>query len=157
MVMTKPAKGTATRERRKKHRVQKAKETSAMKAARTRDKVCRFPLCPCKKLRLRLEVAHQVHRGMGGNPAGDRTTTAGLVLLCFERHQGRTSLHSGDVRWVPLGDRGADGLIRWEYRTESGEWKMLASEIGHGRYVTSALGSIAIVEKLKDELLEAYR
>lgn len=96
-------------ERRNHERVQ-------MTAARKRDRVCRFPLCGCRKLQLQTEVAHAVqHRGMGGNPSGDRTTTDKLVLLCTHRHQfGAISLHKGTLRALPMTTAGFDGPVEWQ-------------------------------------------
>lgn len=93
----------------------KATERKIMNEVRKRDRVCRFPMCGCKKLGLNLEVAHLRHRGMGGNPLGDRTNTAEMILLCSHRHQfGGVSLHRGTLRIVPLTEDGCDGPVRFE-------------------------------------------
>lgn len=70
------------------------------------DKTCRFPLCGCRALGLRLEVSHQEHKGMGGNPSGDRSTADQMILLCVHRHQdGLISRHKGTLRVVALDEQ----------------------------------------------------
>ena len=100
--------------RRLAEREAKAKEETTMKAARARDKRCRFPLCGCHRLKLRIDVAHKQHRGMGGNPKGDRTTLRGLITLCGARHrENLISLDRGNLKIVPLTRRGWDGPCMW--------------------------------------------
>lgn len=91
-----------------------AAERKAKEKVRDRDKRCRFPLCGCKKFRRHTEVSHSEHKGMGGNPAGDRSTSALMVLLCPFRHkENRYSIDRGLLKWEPLTDKGADGPIQW--------------------------------------------
>lgn len=132
------------RARRRRRRVKLVK--SAAKDVRERDRVCRFPKCGCATLGFSLkaisEVSHELHRGMGGNPTGDRSTTAGMCLLCKWRHQdARFSLHKRSLRVRFLTDRGFDGPIAWEIDcgrmpgargTRLVVWRVLAieSEIG---------------------------
>ena len=85
-----------------------------MDHARKRDKGCRFPLCSCKKKGYRVEVAHLIHRGMGGDKSGERTEPDILVTVCYPRHQGVVSLHSGAIRPRALTKKGMDGPIAWE-------------------------------------------
>lgn len=129
-----------------------------MRRVRARDKTCRFPQCPCRKLNLRTEVAHSSHRGMGGNPAGDRTTTAGLVLLCLDRHQGRTSLHSGDIQWTSVTSAGADGPIEWHMLYE-GRWVRLATEAFRGVVVEAAITdeAMALLNTLRVQMIGDHR
>lgn len=90
------------------------KENKAKTAVRFRDKRCRFPLCGCSKIRVRCEVSHDKHKGMGGNPAGDRSITELMVYLCFTRHQdSRISRHAGTVRAEYLTEKGFDGPVAW--------------------------------------------
>jgi hypothetical protein len=92
----------------------KAKEDRAKTKVRQRDHFCRFPFCGCRKLGLRAEVSHRRHKGMGGNPAGDRSSTADLLLLCSARHKdNRLAVDRRTIRWEPLTERGADGPIEW--------------------------------------------
>ena len=88
--------------------------SKAKAAVRRRDKVCRFPRCGCRRLGLRLEVAHDVHQGMGGNPLTDRNHTPNMVLLCTHRHQfGPVSFHKGTLRVMFLSRDGFDGPVKW--------------------------------------------
>lgn len=119
---------------------------------RQRDKFCRFPLCGCRKLGLILkaigEVSHQRHKGMGGNPAGDRSQVAGMVLLCKHRHQdGRISIHKGTLRPVFLTPDQFNGLIAWEidlsalgFRTqhELALWREVARETAVQQWAISS-------------------
>ena len=74
-----------------------------MRAVRLRDKFCRFPLCGCRRFNLTAHVAHQIHRGMGGNPALDRTVPDKMMLLCSARHKENViSLDRGTLRVRPL-------------------------------------------------------
>lgn len=99
----------------------KRTELTAMLDARDRDGYCRFPLCGCvRKGRLWAgrdqiaEVSHAKHRGMGGNPEGDRTVPALLLLVCNWRHKlSKLSIDQKTIRWVPLTPDGANGPIRW--------------------------------------------
>lgn len=96
---------------------------------RKRDKGCRFPLCGCKKFRRHTEVSHSEHKGMGGNPAGDRSTPELMILLCPFRHkENRFSIDQGTLRWRPLTENGANGPVVWEEKCQSFEWRALATE-----------------------------
>lgn len=124
----------------------RAKETNAKNAVRRRDRWhCRFPLCQCHELGVTpiaaLEVSHEVHKGMGGDKTGERSRTAGMVLLCKHRHQdGVISRHRGSLRAVALTENGYDGPVAWEIRVEElnaigrgqirlvGEWVEVARE-----------------------------
>lgn len=100
-----------------------------MQDVRDRDRRCRFPGCPCHEFNLRLDVSHARHRGIGGNPAGDRTDPASMVLLCLERHQGTISVDAVVLAWEPLDARlGADGRIAWYLCRGAAEPLLLASE-----------------------------
>jgi len=110
----KPAKGTLKRERAKRKRGRKALELEQMQAVRARDQSCRFPLCGCRHLGTILAVCHLRHRGIGGNPAGDRTQRAGMILLCQTRHHDSIiALDRGTMSCEPLTDKGTDGPVRW--------------------------------------------
>lgn len=78
-------------------------EDKHKRAVRRRDLYCRFPLCGCKKFKLRLDVSHAKHKGMGGNPKGDRSLEPGLILLCSARHKDNAiSVDRGTLRIKPL-------------------------------------------------------
>lgn len=116
-------KGPTARRRAAKRRTGKAGEVANMRQARIRDAYCRFPVCGCvlsQSLPHRLigeliaEVSHQVHRGMGGDPRGERTTPPLLLLLCNWRHKlSKFSIDRHGIRWEALTEQGADGPIRW--------------------------------------------
>jgi len=81
---------------------------------------CRFPLCGCRLFGLRLEVSHVRHKGMGGNPAGDRSTPGSMVLLCVQRHQdGAVSRHRGTIRARYLTSKEFNGPVAWEVDLET--------------------------------------
>lgn len=103
----KPEKGAFTAERRRKARKHKATETAIMREARSRDgHRCRY----CHS-RDGTQVAHFKHRGMGGNPRGDRTILAGLVTLCQTHHQMFDGTHGPVTLTVQCGPDGANGAI----------------------------------------------
>jgi hypothetical protein len=86
-------------------------ERDGKDAVRKADRYCRFPSCGCRKLRLALAVAHLEHKGMGGNPKGDRSDEAKMILLCSGRHRELPiSLDMGTIEILPinasLGTRG---------------------------------------------------
>ena len=107
---------------------------------RRRDRVCRFPLCGCRALKLPVEVAHCLHhKGMGGNPTGTRSTRAGMILLCRHRHRdGAVSWHHGTLRAQPLTDAGTNGPVAWEVEGRAaglnpyGGWRCIAVERAGG-------------------------
>lgn len=80
-----------------------AAEDAHKRTVRRRDRFCRFPLCGCKTFKLRLDVSHGQHKGMGGNPKGDRSQPEGLILLCAARHRENSiSVDRGTLRIRPL-------------------------------------------------------
>lgn len=116
MILRKPSRTARKKDELKTRLKRRTHEDTNKKAARRRDRGCRFPLCGCKKLKLplRLEVAHSKHKGMGGNPAGDRSVTELMVQLCDHRHQhGIVSLHKGTLRADYLTAAGFNGAVSW--------------------------------------------
>lgn len=108
-----------------------SQERRAKATVRARDRVCRWPRCECKTFMLwpplaRLEVAHLTEKGMGGDH-GLRSTADQLILLCYAKHQGITSLHSGHLRVVPLTPHGTDGPCRFQAKS-GGRWRSIATE-----------------------------
>lgn len=98
---------------------------------RARDRVCRWPRCECKTWKMplslaRLEVAHLTNKGMGGDH-GLRSTADQMILLCYSRHQGIVSLHSGHLRIVPLTRRGTAGPCRFQVMS-GGQWRTMGAE-----------------------------
>lgn len=101
----KPAKGTARKAKKKRRRRVVTREQTIMRQARARDgNRCQarplfgawgfYPFCPGP-----IDVCHRHHRGMGGNPKGDRTVLADLICLCRHHHQ---MLDSGRLRWEDI-------------------------------------------------------
>ena len=86
--LSKPMPGNYDLERKAKRATEKAHEQREMQAALIRDRrTCRVPRCEWMAKKLRVEPAHQRHRGMGGNPSGDRTTRATVIALCIRHHR----------------------------------------------------------------------
>jgi hypothetical protein len=102
----KPMRGEAMLERRQRRREVTTHEDKEMRAAKRRDKVCRYPLCEYRTQKLSLHACHLKHRGMGGNPKGDRTTRDTLITLCA-RHHGLFDAGQLDIQVMT--DRGTDG------------------------------------------------
>lgn len=103
------------------------RERNEKAKVRRRDRFCRFPLCGCRRLGLALdarpEVSHQQHKGMGGNPTGDRSVAEEMILMCFHRHQdGIISRHKGTLRARYLTPNKANGPIAWDIDVSMGEW-----------------------------------
>lgn len=135
----KPSRAKRQAESRRKQAQIEADERYEKAQVRRRDGFCRFPLCGCRRLHIPTEVAHLRHKGMGGNPKGDRSTREQMILLCRVRHQDSTcSLHRGTLRIVPLDPaRGTDGPVRFEVfmppMFDGGdEWRELATEAACG-------------------------
>ena len=110
MSLQKPAKGSALLARRQRSASRRAAEQKAMQAAKRRDgHRCMFPGCPYRTLELPIDACHLHgwHRGMGGNPALDRTTPQQIISLC-RLHHGEYDAGLIDIR--PLdAHRGTDG------------------------------------------------
>lgn len=93
-----------------KRRAIDANEARVRRAMRKRDGYgCRVPEC-----RERGEMAHIRPKGMGSDH-GIRTTTANVLSCCFEHHQGRVSIHSGDLVVEKLTRAGADGRLAYRW------------------------------------------
>ena len=136
------------------------KEEDAMRRARARDQRCRFPLCGCGRIGIVLDVSHKQHRGMGGNPAGDRTEPEKLILVCRSRHrQNRVSIDRGTLRWTALTARGSDGPITWDLdlraiRSDLSAanhpiWIELARERNRGEWEPFTIEQAAVLKALR--------
>lgn len=103
-----------------------ANENSRKQRVRNRDKYCRFPLCGCRRFALpmspagrRAEVSHFKHKGMGGNPAEDRSEPEIMVLVCSARHKSNVfAIDRKTIRWRALTPTGANGPIAWDIAIE---------------------------------------
>lgn len=137
MMLPKPSRTDRLKDEHARKLARELVEDKAKAEARRRDRTCRFPLCGCRRLQLRLEVAHVQHKGSGGNPAGDRNVPENLILLCVHRHQfGGISLHKGTLRVVSLSSRGCDGPVKWmvdlSYAGSVQRWTEAAREVAPG-------------------------
>lgn len=121
----KPVKGAARAERVADRIREEQREQRAKTAARKRDGYrCRWPHCDCEERRDRLEVAHIRDKSLCGE-----NDSANLICLCLARHQGRPSLHSGDLAIRPIDEKdGANGPVEFWYREARGTWFMVARE-----------------------------
>ena len=70
---------------------------------------CEWPACDDGQ---DLQLAHNLHRGMGGNPAGDRNTIDNVAILCRYHHDvqdGRTVAYRrravSDLLWAFIAER----------------------------------------------------
>lgn len=105
--LTKPLPGEARKDRHARRLTTKAHETREMQAALKRDgKKCRVPRCEFAKLNLIIDPCHERHRGMGGNPNGNRTTRQTVIALCRRHHR---LYDNGDIAIEPLTHKGFDG------------------------------------------------
>lgn len=127
----KPAKGTALLERRA-NRAEIVAHEKAQKAevvARDGSHTCRLvPNCPERE---KHETAHLDDKGMGGDH-GTRTTADTMIRACLFHHQGRWSLHSGDLRVEYLTPEKANGPIEVWGRDPQGQWYCLKREVRCG-------------------------
>lgn len=127
----KPAKGSATLERRSKRAAIRTHEQTEKAKVVKRDgaKVCRLvPNCPEKE---RFETAHLNDKGMGGDH-GIRSTADQMIRACLFHHQGKWSLHSGDLRVDCLTELGADGPVEVWGRDEHDQWFQVKRETSVG-------------------------
>lgn len=102
-------------ERRDRRVERDGEENKQKKEVRKRDgQRCRFPLCGCKKFQFALHVSHRVHKGAGGNPAGNRSQAKEMILVCVRRHrEGKASIDMKTVQWRALTTAGSNGPVAW--------------------------------------------
>jgi hypothetical protein len=126
----KPAKGSAFKERKTRAKAVKAFEDAEKAKVRKRDVKCRWPHCEnCRRWTPRLEVAHIVAKGMGGDK-GQRSTADQMILLDHLTHQGAGGLEQHGLRIEPMdARRGTNGpCIFWRTDPHTGEEYMVARE-----------------------------
>lgn len=122
---------------------------------------CRFPSCGCRKLGLALqarqEVSHSRHKGMGGNPSGERSAAELMVLLCRHRHQdGAVSIHKGTLRAKFLTPAKFNGPIAWEadssrlWPNADEQWIELARETAIQKWEPFTPKQQVILERLAE-------
>lgn len=136
----------------------KSLENKHKETVRLRDRRCRVPLCGCDRRGLHLDVSHQTHKGIGGDPSGERSQTLGMVYVCNWRHKEapRVAIDKKTLRWVPLTDRGSDGLIAWEVRApELGRpgWVEIAREVAIQEWAPFTADQLAILKLLGEMIL----
>lgn len=128
--LQKPAKGSTYMAAKERRADRRDAEDAIMKQARQRDgNRCRWRTCTGKYrgLVLPIDICHNVHRGMGGNPKLDRTTRDQLVALCRKHHQ---AWDDGLIDLQPISDAGFDGLISFhEKHKETGVMQHVATEV----------------------------
>lgn len=117
----KPAKGSYRAEKLAARATIEYVETRAKATAKRRDgRRCRRPGCATNLRQWRLEAAHLDDKAMGGDHGLRSSLPSDFVSLCVLCHQGERSIHSGDLRMVPLTDSRGDGPVRFDRIEESG-------------------------------------
>lgn len=98
----KPPRGSYAEERKARQRQHKDREAAIMRQVKAEDgHACRVPHCKSKTV----SVAHEAHRGMGGNATEDRTVPEKLITLCLRHHDMWDRKLRPDLDIVPLTDR----------------------------------------------------
>ena len=89
---------------------------------------CRWP--EAHKCRGGLEGAHVFqHRGMGGNPEGDRTALESILTVCAWIHRrGPESIDGKDLKVEAETEQGTRGPCSFWRRTDQG-WHLVAREV----------------------------
>jgi hypothetical protein len=124
--LQKPLKGDSRNARHETKLERKGRERKAMDEARRRDRGCRWPGCDCHAKKRPVHVCHRVHRGQGGNPAGDRTRPEILISLCDRRHR---MWDLGLIDVTPQDEAvGFNGAADFSVRNEAGQFDVVASE-----------------------------
>lgn len=148
------SKGPTARRRRARAGRLKRAENANKQEVRDRDRVCRFPLCPCSRFGLFLEVSHSQHKGMGGDPTGERSAPELMILICNWRHkESHISIDKKSIRWVPLTAAGSNGPVEWQAKADGvEEWTVLARESEPGRLLPLDPWQRALLEAMSTEL-----
>jgi len=147
-------KGPTARRRASKAGRLKRVENKNKEKVRLRDRTCRFPLCPCQRWNLFLEVSHAEHKGMGGDPTGERSTPDRMIYVCNWRHkESHISIDKKAIRWVPLTAAGSNGPVEWQAKgDDGGEWITLARESEPGRLLPIDPWQRALLHAMATEL-----
>lgn len=99
---------------------------------RVRDGIgCRWTGCEFWKKGVIVDAAHVVQAaGMGGDPTMVRSQRWHKMRVCRTHHRGPVSLHSGDLRVVPLTDKGTDGPCEFQQRNPKSAhgWETVGGE-----------------------------
>ncbi len=122
----KPAKGTALLERRQRRADLVAHEQREMQAALQRDgRKCRVPRCEYAPRKLPIDPCHLKHRGMGGDPSGERTERKTVISLCRVHHG---QYDNGGLAIEPLTADVFDGPAAFYRENESGRMDCIGVE-----------------------------
>lgn len=96
--LRKPIKGASLLKSRDRRQSRTASEQSIMRACRKHGK-CIVPNCEYRTRRLPIDACHVIHRGIGGDPKGTRTTPDKLFPACRIHH----GMHDrGELEVKPL-------------------------------------------------------
>lgn len=143
---------------RKSGRLKRAENKNKERVREREGHRCRFPLCPCDRRGLFLEVSHKVHKGMGGDPTGELSVPELMVLVCNWRHkEGSISIDRETLKWEPLTDAGANGPIAWFLKgdgLDADRWYELARELEPGKLAPMFRWQAERLRRLSLELLE---
>jgi hypothetical protein len=144
-----------------------AAERRSKQKVRARDKHCRVPLCGCRKLwryamgdallKFFATVSHDKHKGIGGNPAGDRSVPELMIYLCKWRHQDAPiSIHAGNLENVHLTPEGNNGPIEWRIKREALELLFVTwpIEVSLVMSATVDVEWLTLARETKPQLLE---
>lgn len=135
----KDPRGTALLHSRARRAERTAHEQREMQAALKRDgRVCRWPACEYRTKDLPIDPCHVFqHRGMGGDPSGDRTRQD-LIMAACRMHHGL--IDNGTCEVHALTDKGTDGPVMFfKKHPETGRMEHVATETRIG--VSVAVGA----------------
>lgn len=138
--------GPTARRRAQRRRELTAAERAAKEKVRDRDKHCRFPRCGCisggYSMKDILTVSHDRHKGMGGDPTGEKSQPELMLSLCKWRHQDApVSKHAGTMRTRYLTLEKNNGPLLFEVdlaavypgmHANKGIWYVVATETDIG-------------------------
>lgn len=151
---TRKPKGPTARARAARARWLRDREHQHKVKAKFRDGLrCRFPLCRCWHplcgRKGALTSSHDDHKGMGGDPTGERSLPECLITLCKWRHQDAPiSRHAGTLRTRYLTLAKNDGPVAWE---------IAAAALGLSWSGPSAGGWVEVAREVSVNHLEPLR
>lgn len=122
---------TVSEYRMKRRNARKNAIQSVKTELRVRDGIgCRWPGCEFWRQGYRVEGVHLEDMGMGGDKKLERSQRHKMIRLCIRHHQGPFSIHSKDLRVVPLTDKGTDGPCEFQVRNPKAEhgWETVGGE-----------------------------
>ena len=138
MNLQKQPRGTFLIERKQRRLDRVSAEQKVMQAALRRDgRKCRNPRCRFKKaLKLPVDACHAFrHRGMGGDPSGDRTASTKVIWSGCRGCHGL--LDSGELSIEPLTADWCDGPCAYYIKNkDTGRMEHLATETTVGQSTT---------------------